>query len=255
MSTEHSHAILPSTPWHHIIRSKAIWALTIALIGNGWCHVTMISVTPKFMSSVLKLNVETNGYVSAIPHVAWWIVSCSLSWLSDRLIANRITTTAFVRKIGNTLSCLGTAVFVLTTYVGCDRTLVITLLVVATALFGCLNFSTLVNALDLAPNYAGAIHGVIFGLCICVSFMSPYVAGWLTPDQTVEQWRHVFLLIFAISAITNLVFLLFGEAEVQVWNDPDYLRREKSGEDAEQNVGLVTTKKIRKIEIVASLSK
>ncbi|XP_058793734.1 sialin-like [Phymastichus coffea] len=242
---KHSYEDLPPTPWRRIIRSKPVWAVLVALIGNSWCHITVVSDIPKFMSSVLKFNVETNGYVSAIPHIYAWIVSCTLSWIADRLIAKNITSTTWVRKIGNSIAMLGTSTFLLVaTYVGCNRTLVVGLHVVAMIMFSCINFSTLVNALDLAPNYAGAIQGILLGISISVGLVSPYVAGLLIPNQTVDEWRIVFWLVFVICVATNLIFFIFGSAEVQDWNDPNYLKYEEHGKNAnvKENIKLVTKK-------------
>lgn len=182
---------------------------------------------PKFMSNAMKFSVEANGYATSIPYVCSWIFSCIASCLADRAISRKIATTSFVRKIGNTVSMVGTSSFlVLAAYVGCDRNLVVGIHAIAMMMFGCANFSTMLNALDLAPNYAGPIQGLLFGLATVAGFLSPYVVGLLTPEQTFEQWRRVFWLIFGICTTTNLVFVAYGEAEVQEWNDPKFLKRE-----------------------------
>lgn len=51
--------------------------------------------------------------------------------------------------------------------------------------------------------------------------------GILVTNQTLTEWILVFWIIFAVTVVTNIVFVLFGSGEVQEWNDPNFERSKK----------------------------
>jgi hypothetical protein len=54
-------------------------------------------------------------------------------------------------------------------------------------------------------------------------------------QQTTESWRNVYLLTALISSVGGLIFLMFGSADEQPWNDMHNRKKEKN-EDAVKNV-------------------
>lgn len=186
---------------------------------------------PKFMSSVLKFSVEDNGYVSSIPHVVSGVAGCATSWLADYVISRKLASTTCVRKIGSSICLIGTGTFlVIATYAGCDATLVVVFHSIGMILYSCSNFGIAINALDLAPNYVGALEGIVFGIATMAGFLAPYAVGLIAPNQTIDEWRLVFWLMLAIGLLCNGIFVVFGSGEVRKWNDPNFLERERRGE-------------------------
>lgn len=176
---------------------------------------------PKYMSSVLKFSVQENGYLSSIPYLAMWIGSTLTCWIADKIISNGTLSITAVRKIGCTVASVGPAIFlVAASYAGCDGILVITLLSIGLTLMGCAFFSLIINALDLSPNYAGSIMGLVNGIAVIGGMLSPYIVGLITPNQTIGEWRIVFWIVFVIFVSSDVVYLMYGSGEVQEWNDP-----------------------------------
>lgn len=133
--------------------SQALVAITI---GNDWAYITIVSDGPKYLSNVLKLSVESNGYLSSLPHLSFWIVSTITSVIADMFITHKWLSIEQVRKIGSTIASTGPAIFiVLAPYAGCNRTLVVILFTVGMGLMGCSTFSLIINSLDIGPNFAG----------------------------------------------------------------------------------------------------
>lgn len=77
--SENTQADLPSTPWGQILRSKPVWALVLAAVGNGCGLLTMLSEMPKYMSSVLKFSVEDNGLLSSLPYLGLYFLIINFS--------------------------------------------------------------------------------------------------------------------------------------------------------------------------------
>ncbi|XP_052127024.1 putative inorganic phosphate cotransporter [Frankliniella occidentalis] len=77
-----------------------------------------------------------------------------------------------------------------------------------------------VNALDLSPRHAGTIGALMNGTGALAGVAAPYVIGLLAPHGLMSEWQLVFGINFAIMAITNVAFIVFGSGEVQWWDDP-----------------------------------
>ncbi|XP_050311164.1 putative inorganic phosphate cotransporter isoform X3 [Anthonomus grandis grandis] len=218
-------------PWKAILTSVPVWALVITQIGHDWGFFTMVTDLPKYMKDVLKFNVSENGIWSSVPYIVMFFTSLASGWLSDFLVKRKLMTLSFSRKFFTTLASMGPAVFiVVASYVGCDRMLAVWMFTVAMGFMGAYYCGMKVNALDLSPNFAGTLMAIINGIGAFSGIITPYLAGALTEDHTLVQWRLVFWITFGVFAVTNLVYLVFGTGDEQPWNDPAFYRTEKHGE-------------------------
>lgn len=225
---EHTHKDIPSTPWRHILRSVQLWALVLAAVGHDWGFFTMVTDLPKYMSDVLKFDIRTNGLLTALPYLCMWCMSIGSSWVADWMINAKILSRTNVRKLFTTLASIGPACFLIAaSYAGCDRTIVVVLFTIGMTLMGTFYPGMRVNSLDLSPNYSGTLMAIVNGIGAVTGIITPYIVGVLTPNQTVNEWRLVFWIIFFVFVITNMAFVLFASGEVQYWNDPEFLIRER----------------------------
>ena len=75
--------------------------------------------------------------------------------------------------------------------------------------------------LDIAPNFVGTIMGLtgmfttLLGNAI-LPYTKPLMVAILDEDMV---WTGMFLLVVAITIVTNIIFLLFYSAETQEWNE------------------------------------
>ena len=75
------------------------------------------------------------------------------------------------------------AIFIVAaSYAGCDRMTVVVLFTVAMGFMGAYYSGMKVNALDLSPNYAGALMAIVNGIGAITGIVAPYLVGVLTPD-------------------------------------------------------------------------
>ncbi|XP_046627274.1 putative inorganic phosphate cotransporter isoform X1 [Neodiprion virginianus] len=227
---EHTHNKFPPTPWRHLLKSVPLWALVAASVGHDWGFFTMVTDLPKYMSGVLKFSIKTNGLLTALPYLCMWCVSIGSSWIADWMINEKIMTRTNVRKMFTTIASVGPACFLIAaSYAGCDRYVVVTLFTVGMALMGTFYPGMRVNSLDLSPNYSGTVMAIVNGIGALSGIITPYIVGVLTPNQTVNEWRLVFWIIFGVFIVTNTAFLFFASGEVQYWNDPEFLLRDTEG--------------------------
>ena len=226
--SEHTHDQPASVvPWRHILASRPLWAVIIALIGFNWSILTIVTDLPKYMSGVLKFSVQNNGYLTSLVFLCMWIGGTLSSILADHLIGSGRMSTTKVRKIGSLIALITSASFILAaSYAGCDRVLVVGMFTLGMLLMGTAFPSVMVNALDLSPNYAGTLMALTNGISALTGIVSPYIIGIMTPNQTLSEWRFVFWILFGVSLVSNLVFLGFGSGEVEYWNDPEFVNAE-----------------------------
>ncbi|XP_030754320.1 putative inorganic phosphate cotransporter [Sitophilus oryzae] len=222
----------PPIPWKDIFTSVPVWALVITQVGHDWGFFTMVTDLPKYMKDVLKFNVSQNGMWSSVPYIVMWFTSLGSGWLCDLLVRKNIMSLTFSRKFFTSIASMGPAVFILVaSYVGCDRMLAVWMFTIAMGFMGCYYCGMKVNALDLSPNFAGTLMAIINGLGATSGIVTPYLAGALTEDHTLKQWRLVFWITFGVFAVTNLIYLIFGTGNVQKWNDPEYNKNKKDGKE------------------------
>ncbi|XP_046434163.1 putative inorganic phosphate cotransporter [Neodiprion fabricii] len=226
---EHMHKDVGPIPWRHIVTSVPLWALLVAKAGWMWGYYTMLTDLPKYMSSVLKFSVQSNGLLSALPYLVLFLVSISSSWLADWLIKTERLSRTNVRKIFASFALATSAVCIIAaSYAGCDRIVVTILFTIGVGMMGPIFCSVMVNALDLSPNYSGTLMGITNGVAAIVGVVAPYAVGILTPNQTFSEWRIVFWITFIANFVAVFIYDLWASGEVQYWNDPDFRKRQQT---------------------------
>ena len=234
---EHTHDKPPPVPWRHILRSKPLWAVVIALVGFNWAILSIITDLPKYMSGVLKFSVENNGYLTSLVYLCMWIGGNTSSWVADYLISKRNVSMTLIRKVGSVTALSVSATFVVAaSYAGCDRVLVISMFTISLTLMGTAYPSVMVNPLDLSPNYAGTLMALTNGVSALTGIAGPYVIGVLTTNQTLDEWRIVFWILFAVAIVSNVIFLMWGSGDVEYWNDPQFVQEEINEKDRRKSV-------------------
>ena len=82
---------------------------------------------------------------------------------------------------------MGPAIFIIAaSYSGCDRDLAVGMFTVAMSFMGTFYCGMKVNALDLAPNFAGTLMAIVNGIGAITGIIVPYLVGALTEDVSTE---------------------------------------------------------------------
>ncbi|XP_058791446.1 sialin-like [Phymastichus coffea] len=226
--SDHTHQQPPPVPWRHILASKPLWALIVALVGHNWTFLTIVSDLPKYMSSVLKFSIQNNGYLSSLAYLCMWLGSLLTSWIADWVIARGYLSMTNVRKVGSSVALIGPAIFIVAaSYAGCDRVMVVVMFTIGMTLMGTALPGIMVNVLDLSPNYAGTLMALTNGISALTGIVTPYIVGVLTPNQTLTEWKLVFWIVFGVSITTSIIFLIHGSGDVEYWNDPEFVKQER----------------------------
>ncbi|GBP77577.1 Putative inorganic phosphate cotransporter [Eumeta japonica] len=189
-------------------------------VGHDWGYYTMVTDLPKYTTDVLKYNVATAGLVNALPYLAMWVSSFIFGAVCDICIKKKWHSIKTGRIIHTTIAATGPAIcIILASYAGCNGNLAVIYFIVSMALMGGFYSGMKVNALDLAPNYAGTLTSLVNSTSTLAGIITPYLTGLLTPDSTLKQWRVAFWVCFAVLVGTNVVYCIWADGKQQWWDD------------------------------------
>lgn len=71
---------------------------------------------------------------------------------------------------------------------------------------------------------------------IAVLLLSSFVGWTIDGGQTVENWKVIFIVTAGVTIVPGMLFIAFGSAEVQMWND---VKGESDDEDCDEESPLV----------------
>jgi ACS family sodium-dependent inorganic phosphate cotransporter len=55
-------------------------------------------------------------------------------------------------------------------------------------------------------------------------YFQPYMIGVVTPNRTILEWRNVFYISCGCLVVTNIIYVIWGSAKIQPWDDPLYTK-------------------------------
>ncbi|BFG03523.1 putative inorganic phosphate cotransporter [Drosophila madeirensis] len=210
-------------PWIAIFKSPAFYGLLAGHCGFAWGFYTLLTQMPTYMNKVLHLDVKSNAFLSSLPYLAMGVLCLVVSPISDVLTNRGFISITTARKLFNSIGQWGPmACLIGLGYMTADqKTWAILLLTLAVGTNAGCSCGYLINHIDLSPNFAGPMMGVTNGIAGVTSIVAPLVVGAiLTEEEDPNQWRLVFFITGAIYLVCNTLFVIFGKATVQFWNEP-----------------------------------
>ncbi|XP_011207535.2 putative inorganic phosphate cotransporter isoform X1 [Bactrocera dorsalis] len=233
-------------PWKSLFTSAPFYGLIAAQTGFTWGFYTLLTEIPTYMDSVLKLNVASNALLSALPYFVMWLLCLIVSPISDMLINRNILSTTVGRKLFNTIGqWIPMACLIGMSYMTSEESVAaITLLTIGVGFNAAAFCGYLVNHMDLSPNFAGPMMSISNGFGNLLSLFAPLVVGAVVVnEEEPSEWRIVFYITAGVYLVCNALFIIFGQATIQSWNDPMNLPTntksqtiERIGEDTEATI-------------------
>ena len=155
---------------------------------HDFAFYVIFSDLPKYMNDVLHISIKDNGLYSSIPHASRNIFTFFCGFLCAWLISTDRLSITNVRKLFFLIASIFSGVFlIVASYAGCNEFLVVLSFAISVGALGAMLVSGCVNPMDLSPNYAGALTGLINGSGAISGILAPYVVGLMTPN--VSQWN------------------------------------------------------------------
>ncbi|XP_011178026.1 putative inorganic phosphate cotransporter isoform X2 [Zeugodacus cucurbitae] len=211
----------PKTPWLKILTSVPFWILLVAQSTYGWGFWTMLTQIPSYMKGVLGRDIESNALMSSAPYLFSLFLTFVFCVLADFLIKRGYTNVNTSRKLFNTIGFWVPIVpIILLGYMRADQSvLALALLIITVGVNTACNLGFFTNHIDLSPNFAGILMGIVNCATNIMCLLAPLTVGFIVTDaKNVLQWRIVFYITGGMYFIGNLLFILFGQTKIQAWN-------------------------------------
>ncbi|XP_043281754.1 sialin-like [Venturia canescens] len=208
-------------PWCSILTSGPLWVTISAQWGIAWGFFTLLAQAPSYFNYIHGWSLHMTGILSGLPHLALMAFALLIATLGDYLLRSKAMSLSAVRKLATILATGGQGLMLIgLSFSGCRPNLAVTFMILGTAMNGAMSTGTISNVVDLSPNYAGVLLGIMNLVCMATAFLSPMIVGLLTNNnQTTQQWQWVFLIAAANLMAGCIVYILFGTSEEQPWND------------------------------------
>ncbi|XP_023177805.2 putative inorganic phosphate cotransporter isoform X2 [Drosophila hydei] len=219
------------TPWLSFFTSPAFLALIVAHSANNWGFWTLLTEIPSYMKNVLGKDIKSNALLSALPYFAMFCMSFVFSGIASQLNKRNCISTVTSRKLFNSIGLwVPMCALIGLAYVSAEQSnLAVVLLTITVGFNGACYLGFQINHIDLSPNFAGILMGITNCVGNIMSIIAPLLVGFIvTNEHDVEQWRVVFFIAAAIYLVGNGLFIIFGRASVQSWNDPPAKPRRNS---------------------------
>ncbi|XP_034256369.1 putative inorganic phosphate cotransporter [Thrips palmi] len=234
-------------PWRAILTSVPLLSLLVAHLGYLWGYWVLIACTPSYINNLLDVGIEWNGLLSSAPQVAMMVSSMLFGWLGDQIESRHLLSTTANRRLFNTIGMCGPGLMCLliALFGASNPALALSVLTVYGGLISASFAGSLINYVDLSPNFSGVTFA--FGNMVGAfgSAFAPYAEGFFVDRKDpMPGWSNVFYLTAAAYFVLNGVWYIWCSAEVQPWNNPprvdtDYLEKtSSSGNLSPQKTGI-----------------
>ncbi|OBS77040.1 hypothetical protein A6R68_16505 [Neotoma lepida] len=170
-------------PIKSMLRSLPLWSMCLGTMTHQWLVNTFIIYTPTYISSVFKINIRDNGFLSSLPFFVAWVVGILGGQLADFLLRKNfrlVTVRKIVTILGNVPPV---ALIVALPYVQSSYITSIAFLTISCGISPLCQSGIYINALDIAPRYASLLMGTSRGLAHSSAVLVPIVGGFFL-DQT-----------------------------------------------------------------------
>ncbi|PZC71005.1 hypothetical protein B5X24_HaOG214449 [Helicoverpa armigera] len=207
-------------PWRLILRSVPFWALCILNFGYSWMIISLCLYGPLFYSRVIKYSIYTASALTALPFFLRLVLGTILiQTVHNYKYKPQVCRIKHLRKyfiivshvIPGMLVCVSWLLpivpgpFLLTlavalTAAGMDLTLDL-----------CYELTpTYVNSINTIIKIIGNTSGIIISLCV----------GQVTYKykNLPMVWKHIWCFHASVLFMSGIIFLIWGETEIQPWN-------------------------------------
>lgn len=244
-SREKAHTKIP-IPWKAIFTSVPFLSLLSVRIFQAWGFTTMQSQIPAYLHGVLMMDIKSNALFSTLPYLAMWILSNVYLVMADIILKNKWASLNVTRKTINTIALWIPAAFLIAIgfFDENQKTLAVTCMTLNVGLNGGQTIGSSLNTIDLSPNHAGILMGIVNSIANLVPILTPIAVGIIVYDETQRtQWQIVFIIAAVLFFIGNLQFLIFGTTDTQPWNEVDFslkIKNNKSDENCSDINGITS---------------
>lgn len=191
-----------------LITKIPFWAMLLSHQCVDFVFFISLSWLPTYFTETFP---NEKGWVfNVLPWVVATFTSILSGWLGGWLLQKKFSITV-TRKMLSAITFIGLSIpcFIVADTGSYPVALTCMVIVVGSQAFsnGCIS----VNALDIAPDHAGLVHGMSNGLAAAQGFVGTYIVGLILHNT--GKWSIVFQMGGGIALVGLVIFTLFGSGE------------------------------------------
>lgn len=189
-------------PVRLLLSKLPTWAIIFANVTNNWGYFVLLSWMPVYFKTVFNVNLRQAASFSAVP---WGIMALSgyiAGATSDYLIKAGFSLT-LVRKIMQSIGFIGPGVSLLCLNFANTPISAAVYLTIALSLSSFSQAGFLLNMQDIAPQYAGLLHGISNSAGTLAAIISTIGTGYFV------QWLGSFQAFLTVTAVLYFMSTIF----------------------------------------------
>uniref|UniRef100_A0A182TBS6 Major facilitator superfamily (MFS) profile domain-containing protein n=1 Tax=Anopheles maculatus TaxID=74869 RepID=A0A182TBS6_9DIPT len=201
-------------PLLSVVTSLPFIALVLSHYSSFWGLNFFVTQAPKFINEVLGFNLTNAGFLSSLPYLARMFSGFIFGYIGDWLRRRELMAVTTLPHF------LPGAFLIALPFIAQDPIVTVSCIVACLGFNGASTITNLVNAQDLAPNFAATLYGMMNFLATTAGFLAPMTVAFFTKEKnTMEEWKYVFLLTAGFYIVSGVFFVIFGSGKVQKWNE------------------------------------
>lgn len=189
-------------PVRLLFSKMATWAIIIANITNNWGYFVLLSWMPVYFKTVFNVNLKQAAGFSAVPWGTMAISGYIAGAMSDSLIKSGKSIT-FTRKVMQSIGFIGPGIALLCLNFAKTPIVASILMTIALSLSSFSQAGFLLNMQDIAPQYAGFLHGISNSAGTLAAIVSTIGTGYFV------QWLGSFQAFLSVTACLYFASAIF----------------------------------------------
>ncbi|CAA3027367.1 probable anion transporter 3, chloroplastic [Olea europaea subsp. europaea] len=189
-------------PLRLLLSKLPTWAIIFANITNNWGYFVLLSWMPVYFQTVFNVNLKQAAWFSAIPWGTMAISGYIAGATSDYLIKSGYSITT-ARKIMQSIGFIGPGVALLCLNYAGSPAVASIFITVALSLSSFSQAGFLLNMQDIAPQYAGFVHGISNSAGTLAAIISTIGTGFFV------QWLGSFQAFLALTSCLYFIATVF----------------------------------------------
>uniref|UniRef100_A0A0K0EUA6 MFS domain-containing protein n=1 Tax=Strongyloides venezuelensis TaxID=75913 RepID=A0A0K0EUA6_STRVS len=203
-------------PFVEIFKSKPVWAIFLAFLGNSFGFQVVVQFMPTYLNKVLNVSIKKTGFSSIIPSISQLVFKLVAGILSDRItfLSEKTKLRCF-----NSVAMIGAGIFLLPLgFLNENHAdIAIFCFTMSISLLGVTALGAMKSATLIARSFTHFVMGIV-QLVICIGMLVvPILVSTLAPNNTIEEWRIVYFVVFTALFMGNIAFVTLCSAEPQKW--------------------------------------
>ncbi|XP_069979625.1 vesicular glutamate transporter 1 isoform X3 [Penaeus vannamei] len=205
-----------SVPWRRLLRCWRFYPSVVAEMASSWVSNLTTTEGAIFLKTQIGLDLRQVGWVLSAGQGSSCAATFAFGRVSDVLVRRRVLTKLNTRRLMHSLGALMIVGGLLCiVWAGCQAEVVAVMMVLVVVGSASTLCTFQLAPMDLAPNYAGTLSGLL-GLGNISGFVAPLVTAQLVTKT--GSWLSSFLLGGGIYLVASILYVATVTTQAQEWN-------------------------------------